>query len=111
MLIKKPGIIWRKKSKDFYQQLIQNPYFLGYFGAATPIDAIESSRIGSRPARRTGTRTLQDLRAIPWVFSWAQSRYNITSWYGVGYTFYPIKTGATGSICSLESIDCDRPTV
>lgn len=80
-----------EKSKAFYQGLIQNPYFLTFYGEATPIDAIESSRIGSRPARRTGTRTLNDLRAIPWVFSWAQSRYNITSWYGVGYTLNLLK--------------------
>lgn len=92
-----------QKSKDFYQQLIQNPYFLGYFGAATPIDAIESSRIGSRPARRTGTRTLQDLRAIPWVFSWAQSRYNITSWYGVGYTFTQLKQEQPEAFAALKA--------
>ncbi|HKJ78341.1 MAG TPA: phosphoenolpyruvate carboxylase, partial [Prolixibacteraceae bacterium] len=41
---------------------------------------------GSRPARRTGKRTFADLRAIPWVFSWGQSRYQLTGWYGVGST-------------------------
>ncbi|MFN0049773.1 MAG: phosphoenolpyruvate carboxylase [Cytophagales bacterium] len=74
------------ESKKIYNELIQNEHFITFFGEATPIDAIESSRIGSRPSRRTGTRTLKDLRAIPWVFSWSQSRYNITSWYGVGST-------------------------
>jgi phosphoenolpyruvate carboxylase len=72
-------------SKDFYTQLITHEQFIHFFGEATPIDAIEQSKIGSRPARRTGKRSLADLRAIPWVFSWSQSRFNLTSWYGVGY--------------------------
>ena len=49
-----------------------------------PIHVLESSRIGSRPARRTGRRSLEDLRAIPWVFSWIQSRHYVPGWYGVG---------------------------
>lgn len=79
-----------KESRKIYLELINNPLFIGFFSQATPIDAIEGSRIGSRPSRRTGTRTLKDLRAIPWVFSWSQSRYNITSWYGVGSTLEKI---------------------
>jgi len=71
-------------SRAAYERLITHPHFLVFFSEATPIDAIESSKIGSRPARRTGARSLQDLRAIPWVFSWSQSRCNMTSWYGVG---------------------------
>ncbi|UZR94621.1 phosphoenolpyruvate carboxylase [Chondrinema litorale] len=73
-------------SRDFYWKLISHPDFIYFYGEATPIDAIESSKIGSRPARRSGKRTLEDLRAIPWVFSWSQSRFNVTSWYGIGYT-------------------------
>lgn len=80
-----------EQSRASYLELINNPHFIVFFGEATPIDAIESSRIGSRPSRRTGTRTLKDLRAIPWVFSWSQSRYNITSWYGVGCTLEKLK--------------------
>jgi phosphoenolpyruvate carboxylase len=76
------------ESKSYYRQLIEHKDFLPFFSEATPIDAIESSKIGSRPARRTGKRSLQDLRAIPWVFSWSQSRFNITSWYGIGRTFF-----------------------
>lgn len=67
-----------------YQELIYDKHFIKFFGEATPIDIIENSKIGSRPSRRTGKRSLADLRAIPWVFSWGQSRFNITSWYGVG---------------------------
>ncbi|GAB4402691.1 MAG: phosphoenolpyruvate carboxylase [Bacteroidia bacterium] len=74
------------KSRAYYSDLVCHPDFIAFFSQATPIDAIESSRIGSRPARRTGKRSLQDLRAIPWVFSWNQSRFNLTSWYGIGST-------------------------
>lgn len=73
-----------ERSVAYYQELTHHPDFMEFFAQATPIDAIESSRIGSRPSRRTGQRTLQDLRAIPWVFSWSQTRFNITGWYGTG---------------------------
>lgn len=75
-----------KKSMVEYKKLTQLPGFIRFYEKATPIDAIEQSKIGSRPSRRTGTRSLSDLRAIPWVFSWSQCRFNITSWYGVGTT-------------------------
>jgi len=73
-----------RKSKLVYEELTKRPGFIQFFEKATPIDAIEQSKIGSRPSRRTGNRTLVDLRAIPWVFSWSQCRFNITGWYGVG---------------------------
>jgi phosphoenolpyruvate carboxylase len=73
-------------SYNFYVGLLKNEHFLEFYSQATPIDVIEESKIGSRPARRTGKRTFADLRAIPWVFSWGQSRFHITSWYGVGST-------------------------
>jgi len=69
-----------------YNALTRHPSFIHFFEQATPIDVIESSKIGSRPSRRTNQRSLSDLRAIPWVFSWTQSRVNLTSWYGVGST-------------------------
>jgi phosphoenolpyruvate carboxylase len=74
-----------------YNALTRHPSFIRFFEQATPIDVIESSKIGSRPSRRTNQRTLNDLRAIPWVFSWTQSRVNITSWYGVGSTLRLLK--------------------
>ncbi len=55
-----------------------------FYSQATPIDALEQSSIGSRPSRRTGQRTLADLRAIPWVVSWNQARFYLPGWYGVG---------------------------
>ncbi|NJK95945.1 MAG: phosphoenolpyruvate carboxylase [Bacteroidales bacterium] len=73
-----------RRSVDYYQELTHHLDFMEFFSQATPIDAIESSKIGSRPSRRTGQRTLHDLRAIPWVFSWSQTRFNITGWYGTG---------------------------
>ncbi|MDO8951548.1 MAG: phosphoenolpyruvate carboxylase, partial [Draconibacterium sp.] len=80
------------ESHKFYVELLKNDHFLEFYQQATPIDVIEESKIGSRPARRTGKRTFSDLRAIPWVFSWGQSRYHITSWYGVGSTLEKMLT-------------------
>lgn len=71
-------------SLNKYQEFIKHPRFIEFYGEVTPIDVLEQSKIGSRPSRRTGKRSLADLRAIPWVFSWKQSRFNITGWYGIG---------------------------
>ncbi|MCS6808562.1 MAG: phosphoenolpyruvate carboxylase [Bacteroidota bacterium] len=79
-------------SRRVYEALIHTPDFMTFYSQATPIDALEQSRIGSRPSRRTGKRTLADLRAIPWVFAWNQSRYYLPSWYGVGSTFEMLMT-------------------
>ena len=67
-----------------YRKLLKSEDFIPFFRQATPIDVLEQSRIGSRPARRTGQATLADLRAIPWVFSWNQSRFYLPGWYGIG---------------------------
>ncbi len=74
-------------SRRVYRELIETEGFVDFFSQATPIDAIEASHIGSRPARRGGRRSLEDLRAIPWVFSWSQARFNLPAWYGVGSAF------------------------
>ncbi|MEZ5073122.1 MAG: phosphoenolpyruvate carboxylase [Bacteroidales bacterium] len=74
-----------------FKALTTHPSFIAFYEQATPIDAIESSKIGSRPSRRRGKRSLEDLRAIPWVFSWTQSRMHISSWYGVGTTLETMK--------------------
>lgn len=67
-----------------YAGLIGHPALLAYLQAASPLEEISLLNIGSRPARRFGARSLGDLRAIPWVFAWAQNRHVITGWYGVG---------------------------
>jgi len=71
-------------SRAAYEGLIHSDGFVTFFRQATPIDVIESSRIGSRPARRTGLLTIADLRAIPWVFSWSQARFYLSGWFGAG---------------------------
>jgi phosphoenolpyruvate carboxylase len=73
---------------DHYHRFIyDDPAFLRYFEQATPIRELDWLNIGSRPARRTNGRRIEELRAIPWVFSWMQSRYVLPSWYGVGGAF------------------------
>ncbi|MEO0601110.1 MAG: phosphoenolpyruvate carboxylase [Myxococcota bacterium] len=73
-----------KRSRITYRGLLDDDGFLHFFSHATPIDVIEQSRIGSRPVRRTGQRTLGDLRAIPWVFAWSQCRAALPAWFGFG---------------------------
>lgn len=73
-------------SREFYRNLVyETPGFVEFFRQATPIDLIESLRLGSRPSRRSNTRDINQLRAIPWVFAWTQSRHFIPAWYGLGY--------------------------
>jgi phosphoenolpyruvate carboxylase len=67
-----------------YRELIRTPGFMRFFHDATPIDFIDQLNIGSRPSRRKATASIYDLRAIPWVFAWTQSRIALPSWYGVG---------------------------
>jgi phosphoenolpyruvate carboxylase len=84
-------------SRQAYRDLIDTEGFVEFFSQATPVDVIECSHIGSRPARRTGQRTIKDLRAIPWVFSWSQARFNVPGWYGVGSAFERVRdTGPAG---------------
>jgi phosphoenolpyruvate carboxylase len=71
-------------SRDAYAALLHSEGFITYFRQATPIDVIEQNLIGSRPSRRSGKQSLADLRAIPWVFSWSQSRFYLSGWFGVG---------------------------
>jgi phosphoenolpyruvate carboxylase len=84
-----------EKSFQAYRQLVETNGFLTFFRQATPIDAIEQTQLGSRPSRRTGAGTLDDLRAIPWVFSWSQARFHLPGWYGVG--------------TALDWLRCERP--
>jgi phosphoenolpyruvate carboxylase len=67
-----------------YRRFVERPDLIDYFTAASPLEELALLNIGSRPARRTGARTLADLRAIPWVFAWSQNRHFITGWYGMG---------------------------
>jgi phosphoenolpyruvate carboxylase len=72
-------------ARSAYRSLVhEDPRFTDYFRAATPIDVIERMAIGSRPASRRSGAGVDNLRAIPWVFSWTQCRAMLTGWYGLG---------------------------
>jgi phosphoenolpyruvate carboxylase len=74
-----------RAAREAYRGLVDAPGFLDYWRAATPIEEISRLRLGSRPtARGGGPLTRVDVRAIPWVFSWMQSRFNLPGWYGLG---------------------------
>ncbi len=67
-----------------YRDLLESDGFVAYFEAVTPIGVIDTLNLGSRPTSRTGQRRPEDLRAIPWVFSWTQSRCILPGWYALG---------------------------
>ena len=72
-------------SMSAYRALVyETPGFVDYFRAATPIAELAELKIGSRPASRTASTAIEDLRAIPWVFSWSQSRVMLPGWFGFG---------------------------
>lgn len=73
-------------SLEAYRELVHDASFVDYYEASTPLAEIALLNIGSRPARRSDgkKRTLEDLRAIPWVFAWTQSRQMVPGWYGAG---------------------------
>lgn len=72
------------ESRKAYRALLEEDGFMEFYSQATPLDALAHGCFGSRPASRTGASTLDDLRAIPWVFSWTQARYYMPGWFGVG---------------------------
>ena len=73
-------------SFTFYRShILDNPEVITYFEQSTPVGELEHAMIGSRPSRRKATRQITDLRAIPWVFGWTQSRLLVPAWFGVGH--------------------------
>ncbi len=87
-----------------YRQLIEMPGFIDFFERATPIREIEQLPIGSRPARRKSQRSLETLRAIPWVFSWTQNRCMLPAWYGLGGAVNALAGSEPGLMPQLEEM-------
>jgi phosphoenolpyruvate carboxylase len=74
-----------RRSIAVYQDLVYgDPGFVQFFQTATPVSEVARLQLGSRPARRSATTRIEDLRAIPWVFAWTQSRILLPGWYGLG---------------------------
>jgi phosphoenolpyruvate carboxylase len=71
--------------RAYRSEIAESPDVLEYFEQATPVNELDVARIGSRPSRRTKSRRLETLRAIPWVFGWMQSRHAVPAWFGVGH--------------------------
>lgn len=94
-----------------YRDLVyETEGFIEYYQQSTPIDLISKMNIGSRPARRSASERIEDLRAIPWVFSWMQSRQTLPAWYGFGSAFHQfIKMNAHAGIGSLREMYRDWP--
>ena len=89
-------------SRDTYTRLLNADGFVAFFERCTPIDAIETSRIGSRPWRRPGERKLSNLRAIPWVFAWNQARFVLPGWYGLGSALTALRSSKPQSFEKLR---------
>jgi phosphoenolpyruvate carboxylase len=96
-----------------YRSLVNSPRFMDYFRAATPFSEIASLNIGSRPASRDTSRKraldLQDLRAIPWVFSWSQCRVMLPGWYGFGGAVAEWLDSRRGSLAELREMHAGWP--
>ncbi|MEM6562215.1 MAG: phosphoenolpyruvate carboxylase, partial [Planctomycetota bacterium] len=92
-------------SREAYQDLLAADGFLRFFGQATPIDVLEQSNIGSRPSRRRqkAERQLEDLRAIPWVFSWNQARFYLPGWYGLGTALEQLQTADATAFNEIDT--------
>jgi phosphoenolpyruvate carboxylase len=98
-------------SQKTYEDMIHEEGFMEFFRQATPIDAIETSKIGSRPAKRTGANSLADLRAIPWVFSWSQCRFYMTSWYGIGTALDQLESNSASEYAAFKSAMKNDPFI
>jgi phosphoenolpyruvate carboxylase len=89
----------------FYREnIVDNPDILPYFEQATPVLELEQAKIGSRPARRKDAHSLEDLRAIPWVFGWMQSRHVLPGWFGLGHALEQFGSMGNGNWSLLRQM-------
>ncbi len=95
---------------EFYrEQIAENNDVLEYFEEATPVKELDYARIGSRPARRSERRGLDELRAIPWVFGWMQSRHVVPAWFGVGFALEQFAQGGKENSKVLQNLMHNLP--
>jgi phosphoenolpyruvate carboxylase len=96
--------------QSYCRTLRDDPSLMAYFRQTTPIDLVADLRIGSRPTRRKDGERLEDLRAIPWVFSWTQSRNGLPGWYGLGSAFEALRAAdGEAAIALLRRMTLDWP--
>jgi phosphoenolpyruvate carboxylase len=94
-----------ESARKHYRELVyETPEFLSYFEQATCIGEIAELKIGSRPARRSAARSIEELRAIPWVFSWMQSRHTLPGWYGLGSAVTEFLASRPGGMAMLRDM-------
>jgi phosphoenolpyruvate carboxylase len=86
-----------------------DPEFLVFWKQATPIDEISNLKLGSRPTFRRATTSVEDLRAIPWVFSWMQSRFNFPGWFGLGSALEAVLARGAPGKKLLRSMHAEWP--
>ncbi len=93
-------------ARTAYRHLVyETPGFMDYWDAATPIEQIKNLHIGSRPAsRKPGVEQVTQIRAIPWVFSWMQSRFNLPGWYGLGAGLQSVLSSQPEGLNSLREM-------
>ncbi|MFB6367646.1 phosphoenolpyruvate carboxylase [Paenibacillus elgii] len=93
------------QAQQKYQDLIfRDPDFLTFFKQSTPLPEIGELNIGSRPSKRKNSDRFEDLRAIPWVFAWTQSRYLLPAWYASGYGLYSFYQGNPENLRILQEM-------
>ncbi|WP_460858518.1 phosphoenolpyruvate carboxylase [Nocardiopsis coralliicola] len=95
-------------ANDAYRALVDDPGFAEWFSQVSPLEELGELRLGSRPSRRSAATGLDDLRAIPWVFAWTQTRVNLPGWYGLG-TGLAAVAGADGGMADLRAAYAEWP--
>jgi phosphoenolpyruvate carboxylase len=96
-------------SYGYYREhILEDEGVLTYFEQSTPVGELENAKIGSRPSRRKASPSLSDLRAIPWVFGWTQSRLLVPAWFGVGFALEEFLT-KSGSLDLLQTMAGEFP--